>query len=201
MYEIFLFINPIGTYCFDVEQEIEHAVNRLDLQVCYHFIPLANLTTIREDILRRSLNSGLTNDYSYYNHAAFGALKYYHAVRLSYGNRRARAFLCSLQADINEKGIMYGHKLIGDLLEQLHIDPQEIDKNLHSTCLTDSINQDAELAKNWQIRKTPTTIIFNDTVQSSQGLLLEGKLNQAEIQRALLPDREISSITNHLRLL
>ena len=204
MYEIFFFVNPIGSFCFDAEQEIEQVVDSWRLHVCYHMVPLASLETVKQDIFHRSLKHELRRDYGYYSHAAFATLNYYHAVRLSYGNKKARNFLCSVQRDLNRENYEYSSQLLKQIFNRLQVDEKQIERNLHDPCLEESINQDAALARKWKIENTPTTVIFNEDNCSNIGLLLEGRLSKKEIMKALFSECHAeakATVTPHLRLL
>jgi predicted DsbA family dithiol-disulfide isomerase len=187
MYEIFLFINPIGTYCFDAEKEFKQTMQELGAKVSYHFVTLANLNSICQDMQHRKINCQQHQQYDYYSHAAFSALNYYHAVRLAYGNRKARQFLFQLQLAVNTQNQVFNQELVQELLVKNQLKPDKIRQVLTSPYLQESINQDSQLAKKWQIKQTPTAVVFNEQQLDNSGLLLEGKINQEDILEALAP--------------
>jgi hypothetical protein len=57
MFEIFLFINPIGIYCYDTEKQIRNTVDELGIDVCYHYISIANVCLVNDDAIRRRKDS------------------------------------------------------------------------------------------------------------------------------------------------
>lgn len=75
MYEIFLFINPIGIYCYDIEKQIQDTIKELDVDACYHFVPITNINAIKEDVFRRRKESQNVIELSKYTMATTRALK------------------------------------------------------------------------------------------------------------------------------
>ncbi|MEB3364266.1 hypothetical protein SDC49_13000 [Lactobacillus sp. R2/2] len=53
MFEIFLFVNPVGIYCYNTETLIKDAIDELNINSSYHFVPVINAKVIKEDIIRR----------------------------------------------------------------------------------------------------------------------------------------------------
>ncbi|CCI87343.1 DsbA family protein [Lactobacillus gigeriorum] len=212
MFEIFLFINPIGIYCYEVEKRIQTAIKDLDLDVSYHFIPIATVSGVQDDIIRRRKDSQHLCDLSYFTLATNQALEIYHAIKIAYGNKKARAFLFELQERLNTDGSIFEDSLIQEIYKQLDLDPATIDQLLDSKYIRESIDQDQKLAKQWQIKSTPTVIIFNEDKENDTGVLLEGLVSQSELNQ-LLSDSEkndqqlncVSKVniisTNHLRLI
>lgn len=210
MFEIFLFINPIGFYCYDTENKIHETVNELDLNACLHFVPLANVNIIRDDMIRRRCNAQPLCDFSFYTLTTNQALRAYHAIKIAYGNRKARQFLFTIQEKLNHGTNYCNLDLLISVMQEMRLNLERIDTLQKSEYVQDSINEDLALAKQWNIKKAPTTIIFNENAASESGILLEGKIEQNELRRILVPntckDEDSSSFqnmfsTSHLRLI
>lgn len=207
MFEIFLFINPIGIYCYEIEKRIQKAIKDLDLDVCYHFVPVATVGTVQEDLIRRRRNSQQLCDLSYFTLATNHALEDYHAIKLAYGNKRARKFLFALQQYLNEDGTTFSCQLVEKIYQEIGLNKATIQEFKSSEYIRDSIDQDQKLANQWQIKKTPTIIIFNEEKESDSGVLLEGLVSQNDLYKLLTPDNEHDDeysnnlvTANHLRL-
>lgn len=71
MFEIFLFINPIGIYCYDTEKQIRKTVDELGVDVCYHYIPIANVCLINDDAIRRRKDDQKLPDISNFSRATY----------------------------------------------------------------------------------------------------------------------------------
>ncbi len=71
--------------------------------------------------------------------------------------------------------------------------------------LRTSIEEDQKLANQWNIKATPTTVIFNEDNEQN-GVLLEGPINQQDLVNLMLPDcqkcfSDYLPAEHHLRLI
>ncbi|MDF7638548.1 DsbA family protein [Lactobacillus sp. ESL0791] len=175
MFEVFLFINPIGIYCYDTENLIKKTIDDLNVDVCFHYIPLVNSEVIKSDIIRRTKDGQNISNISKYTIAAYQSLKYYHAIKLNYGNKKARSFLFQLQKAINRNFAVYTPALPIKIAKELKLDSKSITSYQDTNYIFDSINEDKMLAKKYDIKHIPTTIIFNES-DTYNGILLEGRV-------------------------
>lgn len=88
MFEIFFFVNPIGINCYQNEQEIIAAVSGYKQNISYHFIPITNMRTIRNDINARHLSSSNVQTFNTFSQSAYNATKDYHTLKLIVGNKK-----------------------------------------------------------------------------------------------------------------
>ena len=189
MYEIFLFVNPIGIYCYDTEQELRRVIRDLDLEVSFHIIPISSVAIIKEDVHRRRCKGQTLENVSYYTHIANRALADYHAIKIMYGNKRARAFLIELQ-----KRIQYGTdqktvKLTDKVISDLNMSVTKISELRETDYVQDSIKQDRKICDQWNITKTPTTVIFNEDDATENGVMLEDTVSKDALNSIFIPDR------------
>lgn len=213
MFEIFLFINPTGIYCYDTERRIKDTIQRLNIDACYHFVPITSMNIIKDDIIRRHQDEQKTCGLSYYTLTANQALQIYHAIKLAYGNKKARTFLFNLQQKMTNDSSCFSTCLVKQIILDLGLNYQDIQSLAESDYVQNSIVQDRKLAEQWKIHKTPTTIIFDEDDVNDCGFLLEGMINQSELTTLLTPASQkretvettnISSVfsaNNHLRLI
>lgn len=173
MFEIFLFVNPIGVYCYDTEVLIKNAIDELNIESFFHFVPITNSKVIKEDIIRRKTKGQIINDIPEYTMASYQTLRNYHAIKLIYGNRKARYYLVNLQKAISRDFNIYSQDLPEQVALDLGIDYNRINGSKISKYLDDSIQKDKEIARNYKVRNIPTTIIFNESGNYT-GILLEG---------------------------
>lgn len=190
MFEVFLFINPIGIYCYDTERIINKTIKELKLDACCHFVPIANVGVVQDDIMRRKQDAQKSLGVSYCTLAANQALTIYHAVRLTHGNKKARTFVFKLQEMLSKDSSAFSQELIQKIIEDLGLNYEAIrslcEKN--NDYIQDSIKQDRKLAAQWNIQKTPTTVIFNESLENDSGVLLEGAISQYDLNKIFLPD-------------
>lgn len=201
MYEIFFFVNPIGINCYESEQAIINAIDDSKKKVDYHFIPMANMTTIRNDIKARKLPTCDLDLFNRISRNTFNAIKNYHTVKLMKGNKLARKFLLKLQSEINDNHRQYSKQLIDQILNELNVNKESFDKTRQMKYTLFSMNKDLQLAKQFKVETTPTTFIYNyDEVDNN--FMIEGKVNEEEVSVALnTPAREKKYDTNNLHLI
>ena len=201
MYEIFFFVNPIGINCYESEQAIINAIDDSQKKVDYHFIPMANMTTIRNDIKARKLPTCDLDLFNRISRNTFNAIKDYHAVKLMKGNKLARQFLLKLQSEINDNHNSYSKQLVDQILDDLNVKKESFIKTRETKYTLLSMEKDLQLAKQFKVETTPTTFIYNyDEVDNN--FMIEGKVNEEEVSVALnTPAREKKYGTNNLHLI
>lgn len=201
MFEIFFFVNPIGICCYESEQEIIDAIGDSHQKVDYHFIPLANMVSVRNDLKARQLPTCDIELFNKFSRAAFSAIKDYHAVKLLKGNKVAREFLLTLQSKINDEQLPYSAELVKELILNLGIDYQYFLNTKKTKYTLFSMNKDLQLAKKFKVVSTPTTFIYNYD-RPNANYMIEGKINQDELQ-VILNEAEYdqNSNLNNLHLL
>lgn len=209
MFEIFLFINPIGFYCYDTENRVQKTLDELDLDASIHFVPIANVNVVQDDMIRRRCNAQKLCDLSFYTLTTNQALRIYHAIKIAYGNRKARQFLYDIQAKLNDGTDSCSNCLVKEMLAKQNLNEERILALQKSVYVQDSITEDQTLADQWHIKKAPTTIIFNENENADSGVLLEGKIDQDELLKVFKPEHYTKTqnsfqnmfATNHLRLI
>lgn len=208
MFEIFLFVNPIGVYCYDTEVLIKNAIDELNIESFFHFIPITNSKVIKEDIIRRKAKGQIINDIPEYTMASYQTLRNYHAIKFLYGNRKARYYLVNLQKAISGDFNVYSQDLPEQVALDLGINYNRINNSKFSKYLDDSIQKDKEIARNYNVKNIPTTIIFNENGNYT-GILLEGIIAHDKLITLFknsacsqIPEKENNFYsTRHLRLM
>ena len=205
MFEIFLFINPIGIYCYDTEKLIRNTVDELGIDVCYHYIPIANVCLVKDDIIRRRKDGQKLPDISSISTVTYEALRNYHAIKLSYGNKKARRYLYELQKHLSKDVSVYSPELFQKIIDKLNIKASTINTIKQGDYLRASIEDDQKLANQWNIKSTPTIVLFNEN-DDQNGVLLDGPVSQQGLVTLLMPgcEKDFSdflSLQNHLRLI
>ncbi len=209
MFELFLFVNPIGMYCYDTEVLIKKTIDELDVKSRFHFIPVTNSKVIKEDIVRRKTNGQIINDIPEYTMASFQALRNYHAIKFVYGNQKARCYLVKLQKAICKDFSVYSQYLPEQVAVDLGLEYQRICNSKISQYIDKSIKQDKELVRQFNVHNIPTSVIFNDNNNHS-GILLEGIISQDKLvrlfkstigQKPLVENEDYQPSSRHLRLM
>lgn len=205
MFEIFLFINPIGIYCYDTEKQIRNTVDELGIDVSYHYIPITNVCLVNDDIIRRRKDAQVVPDISSFSQATYEALENYHAIKLKYGNKKARDYLFELQKNLSHDASAYSPELLEKIATKLNIKTDIINEIKKSDYIRSSINEDQKLANQWHIKATPTIVLFNED-NDQNGILLEGPISHSDLVKLFLPGcqdcfSDFRSNQTHLRLI
>jgi predicted DsbA family dithiol-disulfide isomerase len=185
MYEIFLFVNPLGIACFKNEQILREFFAERGLRVSLTFVPIVNSKTVTDDMQRKGLPSGNFNCFRQTSEDAYEALRLFHAIKLSAGNKKARRFIFDLQEKVNCRHLPYSTGMAAQVADDLGLDFSELSRLSHVSALQKSIAHDQEIAARYQVKKTPTAVIFNEAT-SGAGILIEGLLSEDGLAQALV---------------
>ncbi|MBC9719925.1 DsbA family protein [Lactobacillus acidophilus] len=188
MFEIFLFINPIGIYCYDTEKQIRKTMDELGVDVCYHYIPIANVCLVNDDLIRRRKDAQKLPDISRFSSATYQALQDYHAIKLAYGNKKARKYLYELQKSLSHDASVYSPELLKKITTDLNIKSSSLESiKQDDYIIRASIEEDQKLANQWNIKATPTVVLFDEN-SDQNGILLDGPFNQHDLANILFQD-------------
>lgn len=181
MFELFLFINPLGLSCFQLENKIKLLAEELDLEICINYLPLVTLDSMKADMVKRNWNFNTVINLAHYHEASLSAQNLYYAIQIAYGKKRARKFLFNLQEKLSCGKEEYSFDLAKKLISDLKLDLKKIEGVKQDDCLKNAIGQDQQLAKKFHINSLPSAVIFDDAVDDS-GLLLDGEPSLDELR-------------------
>ncbi|WEV40410.1 DsbA family protein [Lactobacillus sp. ESL0681] len=173
MFEIFLFVNPIGVHCYNTEVALKEALSELNIDICFHFIPINSAEIIKGDLIRRKKMGQKINDIPQFTMVSYQALRAFHAIRFTYGQKKARTYLFNLQKAISADFNDYSENLPQEIAEKLNMNFAKIRDAKVSHYIDDSIKRDQDLAEKLNVHNIPTTIIYNQS-GNYNGILLEG---------------------------
>ena len=181
MFELFLFINPLGLSCFQLENKIKLLAEELDLEICLNYLPLVTLDSMKADMVKRNWNFNTVINLAHYHEASLSAQNLYYAIQIAYGKKRARKFLFNLQEKLSCGKEEYSFDLAKKLISDLKLDLKKIEGVKQDDCLKNAIGQDQQLAKKFHINSLPSIVIFDNAVDDS-GLLLDGEPSLDELR-------------------
>ncbi|WP_281164227.1 DsbA family protein [Liquorilactobacillus sicerae] len=160
MLELYLFINPIGTSCFNSEQNILRLAEALKDRLKFCFIPFINLETISSMMVENSLPLNNLNLRNRLFQKAYQASLDYKAA-LFQGKKHGREFLLSLQQEIFENNVSYCDKLVQQIAANSHLDWEMFTNDRRSNFTANSFRQDLQMAAEMKVRNYPTIVIYN----------------------------------------
>ena len=191
MYEIFLFVNPLGIACYRNEQVLREFFDDRGARVCVTFIPIVSPTTVADDMRRKGLPTCNFTAFRKSSENTYEALRLFHAIKQTSGNKKARSFIYDLQKQVNSLCLPYSTKLASEVADRLGLDFEKILAFSHNASLQKSISNDQDIADRYQIQRTPTAVIFNED-SSAAGVLIEGSFDKKGLEKALV--NQISGI-------
>ena len=145
IFELFLFVNPLGTYCYRCENELLKFVRNSEFKVHYHFLTFHNLQTVNQYMKNQKLpvtDLDLRNDI--YMKIYDASLSY--KAALLQGKRLGHQFLIELQQQIhfkvktNRKGCVCGIYFLQTKMVNIRRDKNEkVINNIYVINVTYSI--------------------------------------------------------------
>ena len=171
MVEIYLFVNPLGGVCLEIEKEIIQLSVNDKKKIQLRFIPLLNMKTINEFLSRQHIP---INDIKRRNRIfedLYSAALDYKAAQLQ-GRKKGRKLLIGLQKAVAEDGLAYSPELSEELLLAAGGD-----------IVKESFQTDQKVAREMGIKQHPTAVVYNYTCENDFGILVENFENMDEIKQ------------------
>ena len=175
IFELFLFVNPLGTYCYRCENELLKFVRNSEFKVHYHFLTFHNLQTVNQYMKNQKLpvtDLDLRNDI--YMKIYDAALSY--KAALLQGKRLGHQFLIELQQHKRE----YNDDLLEEILNKIEIDKKMFYEDKSSSAVKKAYDRDLQIAQEMNVTHTPSLVIFDNSNQP-YGLLLASSITAETI--------------------
>lgn len=172
MWEIFLFINPLGEYCFKTEKTIMDFVKKQNISAHFNFVTITNLSNINDIMARMNLNLYDLQLRNEFTELVYDAALTYKAAACQ-GKKKARALLMTLQYSFNELNLSYSEDLVKRVSEKINLDYDELITDKQCEMVINSVKSDQLLAQEMNVTKTPSTVIFDYNSEDNNGVLLE----------------------------
>ncbi|ALS38628.1 ClpXP adapter SpxH family protein [Enterococcus rotai] len=182
MIEIYLFVNPLGGICLNVEKDILKLVETENKKIQFRFIPLVNMRTINHLI---KLFEIPTHDIEQRNQLfedVYSAALDYKAAQLQ-GKKKGRHLLLGLQQAVAEENIPYSSELAEKLVVEAGGDLDMFKADRQSDFVKESFQTDQQIAREMGIVKHPSAVVYNYTCDRDFGVLVEDCESMDEIKR------------------
>jgi Predicted dithiol-disulfide isomerase involved in polyketide biosynthesis len=182
MWEVFLYINPLCSYCFKVEQAIIDFTRKHDIDTQYHFVTTYNMETINSYMNIKGYKLNDLEKRTEVSKEVYDASCLYKAASCQ-GNKKARNFLMSLQEQINTLGNPFDETSIKSAINSSGLDYDAIMEDKDSECVEQGIKHDQQLAKEMNIIKAPTAVIFDCDNEQRPGVMINdfGSTDSSEL--------------------
>lgn len=185
VWEVFLFVNPLGSYCLKTEQAILDFVEKHNIQAHFNFVAITNPTNVNdilENVYHETNNLQLRNQITL---SAYDAALTYKAAACQ-GKKKARELLMMIQNAFNNLNREYNNDLLQEIITELKLDYNEIIADKNCDLVNSSFQADQLLAREMNVTKTPSTVIFNYDSDDSNGLLIDNCQSNDELNAVLL---------------
>jgi predicted DsbA family dithiol-disulfide isomerase len=179
VFEVFLFVNPLGDACLTCEEEVLKFVNQTDNKVYFRIITTSDMHTFNNYVkaLDRPLTLAERNEL-YLAHQE--VCKAYKAALLQ-GKKVGRGFLMNIQEYFGRQGNPYTHEKMLELAQASRLDMEMWQQDIDSDLTKKGLVADAKLARQMQISVNPTVVIF-DNINYKYGLKVESNITQESLE-------------------
>lgn len=171
MWEVFLYINPLCSYCLKVERSIINFTRKNDIDTQFHFVTTFNMATINDYMLMKGYKPGDLEKRNEVTENIFEAACLYKAAACQ-GNKKARNFLMNIQNEVNVKGNPFDEKTIKRAVENSGLDYKAIVAEKDSEAVMKAVKKDQELTCQMNVKKAPTVVVFDDDAPDQPGLMI-----------------------------
>lgn len=172
MIEIYLFVNPLGRVCLNMEKQVLKLMKQEHKKIQLRLIPLMNLQTISSFMERRNLATADTLKRNKVTEDVYAAALDFEAAQLQ-GKKRARDFLIALQEAVTIKGRPYSAALTLELFEKVGGDVEMFIEDRASDLVIETFAQDQQIAREMNIKAHPSAVIYNYACERDYGVLVE----------------------------
>ncbi len=171
MWEIFLYINPLCSYCLRVEQSIIDFTRKHDIDTQYHFVTNYNMATINDYVQLKGFKITDTEERTNASQEVVEAAKLYKAASCQ-GNKKARNFLMNLQEQVNVLNNPFDDTTIKRAINNSGLDYKAIMTDKDSQCVVQGLKRDQQLSMEMNIQKAPTAVIFDCDNEEKPGVMI-----------------------------
>ena len=179
IFELFLFVNPLGTYCYRCENELLKFVRNSEFKVHYHFLTFHNLQTVNQYMKNQKLPVTDLDLRNYIYMKIYDAALSYKAALLQ-GKRLGHQFLIELQQQIHQHKREYNDDLLEEILNKIEIDKKMFYEDKSSSAVKKAYDRDLQIAQEMNVTHTPSLVIFDNSNQP-YGLLLASSITAETI--------------------
>ncbi|UQS81732.1 DsbA family protein [Bombilactobacillus folatiphilus] len=183
MWEVFVFVNPIGQRCLRTEQAIIDFAKEHHINAHLKFIALNNFISIDNYLKNNHYNLRDINLRNHLTRDIYQATVYYKAATFQ-GNKSGRQFLIDLQHAINFQGQNFSVDLVKQIALDNHLDWTSLQQDVQSELTLNQCLEDQKIASELKITNTPTSVIYDYSGSKNKGLCIPN-CSQYELHLAL----------------
>lgn len=172
--EVFLFVNPLGSTCFETEQLIESFSTERDEKVKVRFVPLLNIRSIG-NMIKGETNASLSNRNQLYTDSYHASLAFQAASMQ--GKKKGRKFLMTLQHKVINDGLQVTEELLMEIADIINLDIEMFEEDLNSEFSKKAFNNDQKLALDMNITEIPSCVVYSNK-DSKNGYRIDASITK-----------------------
>lgn len=172
MWEIFLYINPLCSYCLKVEQAMIDFTRKHDIDTQYHFVTNYNMATINDYMQLKGFKITDIEGRTKTSQDIVEAAKLYKAASCQ-GNKKARNFLMNLQEQVNVLNNPFDDTTIKRTINNSGLDYKSIMADKDSECVVQGLKRDQQLSMEMHIQKAPAAVVFDCDDEAKPGVMID----------------------------
>lgn len=182
MIEIYLFVNPLGKICLNIEREILKFAQTESKKIQLRLIPLVNMKTIKNLLKVHEIAATDIMGRNKLFEDTYAAALDFKAAQLQ-GKKKGRYILLNLQKLVTEDKTPYSTALAEKLIVDAGGDLDMFKADRNSSFVKDSFQIDQQIAREMGVSKHPSAVIYNYACDRDFGVLIEECLTIEHIKR------------------
>lgn len=159
IFELYLFVNPLGVSCYQSEIEILKLLDLIAADIDLHILPIHNQSLVEQYMLRHQINP---NDLTLRNQifqAIYQASLAYKAACIQ-GRRLGRHFLMRMQEEFEGDIMNYDRDRMVDFAKDVGLDIETFISDFHSDFVRQLFFKDQNTAIELKVDYSPSLVIF-----------------------------------------
>ncbi|EGP4885646.1 TPA: ClpXP adapter SpxH family protein [Enterococcus faecium] len=177
MIEIYLFVNPLGEYCFEMEQQLLQFIEEeygtpSKEKMQFRFLPLVNLQTIGDVMQQKGISQNNLEKRNHLFSTTYSAALDCKAAQFQ-GKKKGRRFLIKLQEAVGCNNIPYSRALAESIFEEIGGDLNMFKEDRQSDFVKEVFFSDQKIAREMGITKHPSAVVYNYACDRDFGVLVE----------------------------
>ncbi|WP_054671008.1 DsbA family protein [Lentilactobacillus senioris] len=161
--EMYLFIDPLNSRCYEAEQDVLSIASQLDTKTIVHFIPMLNIQILHD--FAKNNPTVVANEELHYN-----IILDYQAASFQ-GKNKGRQFLLELQKAILTNHLKYTAQLVNQIVTNVGLDSEMFEEDRRSEMTKQVFQEDQQTVHELKIKDPTSVVIFNSAIEDN-GLLL-----------------------------
>ena len=174
LFELYLFVNPLGQDCRRVERELSRAIKQMPAKTDVHILCFTSQPLIARYMMQLGYEPQDLRHRNEIFQKIYSATLAYRAAGLQ-GKRRGRQYLYEMQSRINSDLERLTDDFLANLACDIGLDLALFESDRRSQYVKELYYRDQKIALEMKVQDTPSLIIF-EQCSGDSGILLQGPM-------------------------